>query len=808
MMGLGINAYPNYEGIMMPPVVYPTVDDSYDNPLGSGRTFPYRLQPSDDADTTCFCRYDTVTKITVTPRDMSVNAKPAIFVLNDAGEIVVPAGYTSISDYVSKRYEIVCVISMDDESHIFTRYPTPLLRNTMDYYKNLPAGRYADEISIATPEPEVNNNYVMNPIHGKAPVYVTRINWRDYRETIVYGDTISFDNVNLTYNGQNRTNFLQYTTSNRNVIAIENISGKYKPKVVGAGKATITIKSIFPTYSDSVKYDIAVNPYRGLRISAPIDTLPSYDPSVLNRYSVSGLRYNDEVAGIGNGANEISITTNAVPTSANGDYPINVCCYNNRNYTAVDYRNGSITIFKVGDSVQMVRYIRSPRTDVAVDNPRYLALWAKATGTIAQDTNISRPLRYSSSNGSVARIIRDTMGFDDDGTTPLWGAIVQIMGVGSVDIRAYQRGDSTYRDTFAIHTINVAQGRHAIQWLRYPDTLRVNGWMLLSEYTRSTSGLPVLFSINNSAAARISGDTLFGLRVGVVTITAKLPPNPNYIYADSITADCNITSNYFEISVQGEWLLPTFHPDTTKYTLMLPCTNNGSIVYATIRIRHNANADSLYCNGVFMTEDNIRISDTTRTKKLTFTISRNGQRRAEYSIALQRRIPGVMAQVWDDVLVLDLNRIANPPLYEDRLGYQIIQFQWYYSISTLSSRYLLSGAVMPYLELAKIPYTNGYYSAILTTSDSMLVGVCPFSLANYRPAVQQMIAYPNPVRDYVTIDNPQWEQSGAIFLYDLNGTLRRTYDAVEPPQTLDISGLQAGIYLIRAGGATIRITIL
>jgi hypothetical protein len=818
---LTINAICHQSGtismdIRMMTKVYPQVKDSYDH---DGTPYPIRLQPQDAMDTLCFCRFDGNVKLTVAPAAVELNAKTAIL-LKENNVLTPPPPYTSVDNYMPSRYELRNLPSISNLAQAFTTAPTVKLKNEQSgsdkytYYKDLPVGLHKGEVQIAN-TPATTENYQLNPSFGAGNLYITQTNWRGYRETLTYGDTLRLD---ATY-PNNGTNLLSYRSSNTNVLTITRQGVAWTAKIKSAGNVNVTI--IYPgmvgrTTADTVVYPIKISPYRGLRIAMYSDTAPKFDPDMIEKYTVTGLRYDDKITSSELGINipGYDIASGDYPTRQ-GTYPIIVSGYNNPAYLPIDYVNGSLTIFQIGDSLQNVKFIRNPLAEATMGEHKQVVMWAKAVGnktTNKTDTINTRPLRFSSTNSNVASILRDTSFMDSsDIHNPQlqYGAILQINNVGTTTIRAYQRGDSIYKDTFATTPLSVVPGNHSIYWLQRPDTLSVNQWIILSDYVVSTAGLPVEFSVDNKRIAYIGGDTLYALTKGSVNITARLPQHPNWKRGspDTLTTLCTITSDYFEITVHNEALIPPFKDTTHRYTILLPCKDRAQSVYATIRVLYNSDLDELYLNDNLVdSTDNFRISENTPVGQWVFSLRRGGVERLSYTIDMRRRINSALAQLWEEnpLLVLDLKKLT------DTLNFEIQTYQWYYSISPSSVRYPLRGSNQPYLELAKMPYTSGYYSVDFSTADSTenLVTVCPFQIKSATSKTTTLKVFPNPVKDAVTIDNPSWETVKSIQVYDLRGNLVRQYGSSAERQTLDISNIPRGVYLIRAGTSITKITIL
>jgi hypothetical protein len=334
----------------------------------------------------------------------------------------------------------------------------------------------------------------------------------------------------------------------------------------------------------------------------------------------------------------------------------------------------------------------------------------------------------------------------------------------------------------------------------------------------------VEFESNRTYVAEVRGDTLDAIKQGRTTLTARLLPNDNYYPAEEITTACVVIDNYFEIQLDRETLVPAFDVGIHDYTMMLPCSEDKEEV-VTMRIIYDPDVDSLLLNGEYQSPNVIadyRISDKDNTyniKLLDDTILkgisvmhfelrklRGSGGVSAYTVNLQRRLPEMVTLLWnntpDAVFVIDLNKLAE-------LGDTISEYQWYYSVGPFATKHIIGGAVKPYLELAKLPYNTGSYTAVVLTTDSVKLEVCPFTIKiPPAAATAKLLAYPNPVASAVTIENPQWQDIKTIDVYDAYGKLQRQYPSSAASQTLDISGLKQGIYIVRVGLRVIRITVL
>jgi hypothetical protein len=74
-------------------------------------------------------------------------------------------------------------------------------------------------------------------------------------------------------------------------------------------------------------------------------------------------------------------------------------------------------------------------------------------------------------------------------------------------------------------------------------------------------------------------------------------------------------------------------------------------------------------------------------------------------------------------------------------------------------------------------------------------------------AVAQLQAYPNPAREAVHVKLLGSASSAPLELYDATGRLVRTLPAPSPETTLPLAGLPAGLYVLRCGTLSQRLTV-
>jgi hypothetical protein len=139
---------------------------------------------------------------------------------------------------------------------------------------------------------------------------------------------------------------------------------------------------------------------------------------------------------------------------------------------------------------------------------------------------------------------------------------------------------------------------------------------------------------------------------------------------------------------------------------------------------------------------------------------------------------------WDDVLAINLNPANNG-------GYNVSEVHWYNPDGT----YIGSGG---YIEIQGS--TNDYYAEIQTEGNRRRV--C--GTAETR-SPEKIVVYPNPVPrgESVQLQLPETFVGGALNIYDMQGTLRKS--GLPLPATnnsLNVSDLDTGIYLLHITGKT------
>jgi hypothetical protein len=240
-------------------------------------------------------------------------------------------------------------------------------------------------------------------------------------------------------------------------------------------------------------------------------------------------------------------------------------------------------------------------------------------------------------------------------------------------------------------------------------------------------------------------------------------------------------------------LTPPFDPDITDYTVTLPCGVNNLTVNATSDIGNTVDYRVAAAPAAFPLLLNAPGS-TTLVVRVT---AQDGITTQDYNLAVIRPFDvSIIRRYWNDVLAVNLNPNTNG-------GYTFTAFQWTQNGQPLASQ------TGPYLYFPPVSLpVSGHYGVWLTTTDGQVMPTC--SELQITPAAKQappgLLAYPNPARYAVTFENPQWETARQTDLIALNGNIVRSYSSARI-QTLDVSGLPAGLYILRSGAYSVKIII-
>jgi hypothetical protein len=244
------------------------------------------------------------------------------------------------------------------------------------------------------------------------------------------------------------------------------------------------------------------------------------------------------------------------------------------------------------------------------------------------------------------------------------------------------------------------------------------------------------------------------------------------------------------LAIGAGMLTPSFDPNVTAYTVTLPCDVNNFTVTATPAVGSTV---TYSVNNATVTSS-LNLNNPGITTMVIQTAVGSGENTKDYTITIIRPFDvSIIRAYWNDVLAVNLNTATNG-------GYTFSGFQWTRNGQNMANE------TGPYLYFPISPATSDRYSVLLTTGEQTLP-VC--SGVQVTPAaVQQggLLAYPNPARHTVTLENPQWETAKQTDLINLSGNVVRSYPSAHI-QTLNVSGLPVGLYILRADVQTVKIVI-
>jgi hypothetical protein len=245
-------------------------------------------------------------------------------------------------------------------------------------------------------------------------------------------------------------------------------------------------------------------------------------------------------------------------------------------------------------------------------------------------------------------------------------------------------------------------------------------------------------------------------------------------------------------SLVADGLTPSFDPNVTHYTVILPCGTNSFAATAT-PTTGNTTVEYLVNGAPVTLPLSLKVPDTT-TLVIRVT-AQDGVTTQDYAIAVTRPFDSsIIRTYWNDVLAVNMNPNTNG-------GYVFTGFQW------IKNGQPVTNETGPYLYFPTPMPDSDRYNVWLTTNNGQTLPVC-HEIRRTSAATPQagLLAYPNPARHIVTLENPQWESATQTDLINLSGQIVRTYPSARI-QTVDVSGLPVGFYILRAGARIVNIII-
>lgn len=135
---------------------------------------------------------------------------------------------------------------------------------------------------------------------------------------------------------------------------------------------------------------------------------------------------------------------------------------------------------------------------------------------------------FTSSNPAIASIV--------DGNK------VRILGAGTVQLTATLPDNTNYESKPSVTQTLVIQKASQTITFTLPSQVKRDAGSLVLNAT-STSGLPVVLSINDPMIAALSGNQLHILRLGTLTVTARQAGNENYHAADEVLRTLHVVGD-------------------------------------------------------------------------------------------------------------------------------------------------------------------------------------------------------------------------------------------------------------------------
>jgi hypothetical protein len=260
-------------------------------------------------------------------------------------------------------------------------------------------------------------------------------------------------------------------------------------------------------------------------------------------------------------------------------------------------------------------------------------------------------------------------------------------------------------------------------------------------------------------------------------------------------------------------LSPAFAPDQLSYNSEMMCVAGDLTLSITPSVQATA---SFAVNSESLTAVDNAISWTPRSGPTDIRITLQGDtyntKTSTYVVRLERpfdlyRIAGLPGSH---------NMLSVRPKDIEAIGQTMNTYQWYYTPNGATQGIKIDGATNQYLNLNKLPVDVQTAQAAGNVSYQMTMSFDGSSATEHHTCTEmesrwelsaQLVAYPVPAHQTVSVRNVQWEDAKTIEIYDLNGVLLRKYNATTNNQTLNIEGLPSGAYLLKSGKQVTRLVI-
>lgn len=754
----------------------------------------------------------TTIKVSVKRRQLRVKARSSSLRLTTDGVLRAPGSWSDIPSYLVGRYDMENVAPQDGS--FFAIYANVSLANTASYYESRGVGVYRREIIVSGASQ--TQNYNVDYVSGD--LSVTRLSFLP-PDSIIYGDPL-YLNASSQYNEA-----LQYSSSRPEILFVHrDFSGQWAAQTrhVGVAKVCVYAAGSAILSPDTLCTDIRVSPRRGVRITAPS----------LNRLYGTPLprarQYSPDITGLHNSAErdtifDAGLLINAIgvpsDTPPAGIYKLEPCCVSHPNYANFIYEDGTLTVIQCdGTMRQILTFDSLPAVNFSQQR---LVVWARAETS----TELSRMVRYESSNPQVAYIAKDTMYIMDENRCAqgwcdtLWGAIVQFRKTGTTEITAYSQCDAVHHAVHKVRELHIVKNPQTIA-LDAPQTLDVG-----ESYTlrgSATSGLRVWFSIeDNGNAAEVTSDSiLVGRNVGTAALAATQPGNEIYAMAQQQRSIAILAPNQgilFSMRLRHGTLSPSFSPRKFEYEYNMVCD------YDTIYIAYDPRSAIDFNDDVTMIDDSTIVIAPFREyggngQEIVLKVTTHQGIVNEYTFALRPRLPKDFIYYSPEKFPNRMEVVNNPMVNKGRKFKDT--YRWFQDDEPIPG--MNSGVLYNPKDMHESSGKHGIrvgsvYSAMAyfdvgTVYNSDSVYICGQRAVL---AAKGLTAYPNPAVNYVVVRHQSiGVVDEPIVIYNSMGGEMASYppssisiDASDHTATLDISALAGGgtAYIIKFLDASVVI---
>lgn len=401
------------------------------------------------------------------------------------------------------------------------------------------------------------------------------------------------------------------------------------------------------------------------------------------------------------------------------------------------------------------------------------------------------PIRYSSSNDSVAKIINNK---------------IQITGAGTALITAHQDGDNLYEAAESVtQELTVSKDNQVISFNMLADKFVLEPDFILTASVKS--GLSISFSSSNSSIAAIAGDTVKIKGPGTVIITAMQSGNHQYNPAPSVSRSFNITDTIDLSPVADVYVRDGVYGNQNK--------NNDSILV----IKNDTNTD-WYRESFFRFDLTPLVGGIISSAKLklrlkttpnsmivkAFPVADDTWSETGITYANSRLLagtPSVASQLLNTTVVeMDMTTYMKQELSP---GNHLAGFCIKDSIvdnDLVAEFYSRENAIPSNRPVLKIKVSRSIAGRMAGSKGSVSGVLQQTGEDNVSKGLR---IFPNPAQQMITVSvDDKLYPGSTIRLFNTNGALMGTYQFNKNNYSINISKLPVGSYLIRVDSGNNR----